>query len=169
MIYPVSYNYDHSIYNNIGAYNRIRSALDPVGKVNKINPLGEKENLTIGKTKSSECQTCKSRKYVDQSGDSNVSFKTPAHISPQDSYGKVAAHESQHVANARSEGGKPGAQLLSASVSLKMELCPECGSPYVAGGETRTVLKYEVDNPYEKERKKAEEALVKGINVDYVA
>jgi hypothetical protein len=50
-----------------------------------------------------------------------------------------------------------------------MEICPECGKPYVAGGVTTTLIKYNTGNPYEKSRKSAEASMLKGMNVDYVA
>jgi hypothetical protein len=50
-----------------------------------------------------------------------------------------------------------------------MDVCPECGKAYIAGGETITQMKYNVDNPYEKARKSAEESLLKGMNFDAVA
>jgi hypothetical protein len=50
-----------------------------------------------------------------------------------------------------------------------MAVCPECGTPYIAGGETRTTIKYQEQNPYESNRKSVEGSLLKGMNVDYVA
>jgi hypothetical protein len=50
-----------------------------------------------------------------------------------------------------------------------MAVCPECGTPYVEGGETRTTIKYNVSNPYENERKSLEGSMLKGINFDAVA
>ena len=41
---------------------------------------------------------------------------------------------------------------MQASVSIKTAICPECGTTYVAGGETTTKIKYPVD-------KKAAEAM----------
>jgi hypothetical protein len=144
-------------------------AVGAVNKVNGIIPVGPKDTSSIQRVRSSECQTCKNRKYMDQSGDANVSFKSPAHISPSSSYAAVSAHEQEHVSNAVSEGSKPGNQLISASVTLKMSVCPECGTPYIAGGVTNTVIKYDESNPYESSRKSLEEGLLKGMNFDAVA
>ena len=99
----------------------------------------------------------------------NVSFKSPTNISPQASYAAVSAHEGEHVSNAVKKGNQPGAQLISASVQLKMAVCPECGTPYIAGGTTRTTIEYQEQNPYESNRKAVEGSLLKGMNVDYVA
>ncbi|HWT75684.1 MAG TPA: hypothetical protein VN258_13345 [Mobilitalea sp.] len=143
--------------------------VNAVSKVNGVIPIGQKSTNSIEKTKPSECQTCKNRKYMDQSNDNNVSFKSPAHVSPQASFAAVSSHEQEHVTNAVNEGNQPGNKLLSSSVSLKMAICPECGTPYIAGGATRTTIEYNTSNPYENARKSIEGSLLKGMNVDYVA
>lgn len=112
-----------------------------------------------------ECQTCKERKYIDGSNEGNVSFKAPGHIAPEASAGVVMSHEKEHVANAKREGNKPGNELLSATVSLKTAICPECGRSYVAGGTTRTLIKYG-DSEYDKNRKAADMDALLGANVD---
>lgn len=89
-----------------------------------------------------ECQTCKSRRYVDSSGDSGVSFKAPGYISPESSAAVVAAHEGEHVAIAQAKGAEKGNRLISASVTLHTDICPECGKAYVSGGQTRTQIEY---------------------------
>lgn len=124
---------------------------------------------SVQKTAKSECQTCKSRKYVDASNESDVSFKTPGHIDPSMSASVVLSHEQEHVSNAVQEGNKTGNQLISASVSLKMSVCPECGRGYVAGGVTSTTIKYNETNPYDAGRKIIEGSLLRGQNVDMVA
>lgn len=115
---------------------------------------------------SRECETCKRRKYQDGS-DEMVSFKSAAHISPQASASRVRAHEQEHVNNAYTKAAKGGGKVLSASVSLKTAICPECGSSYVAGGTTATRIKYpNEDNPYTKNRKSADAASLIGQNLD---
>ena len=113
-----------------------------------------------------ECQTCKNREYVDGSNEPDVSFKTPGKIAAGESYAKVSAHEREHVANAIQKSSKPGAKLISANVTLKMGVCPECGRTYVAGGETTTQIQYSESNPYEKNRKQAEAGFLVGNNID---
>lgn len=122
------------------------------------------------KSSPSECKTCKSRKYQDGSNETDVSFKSPGHISPQASAGTVRAHEQQHVSNAYQKAAKGDGKVISASVSLRTAICPECGTAYVAGGETRTAISYPGEkNPY-KENQKALDAMNKiGSNIDYVA
>lgn len=131
---------------------------------------GSEGTEQIKKTSPSECQTCKNRKYVDGSDEANVSFKTPGHISPEASMSAVLAHEGEHVQNAVAEGSQPGKDLVSATVSLRMSICPECGTPYVAGGTTNTVMRtYQDSNPYEQARKGAEASVLAGMYIDATA
>lgn len=133
-----------------------------------LTPLST-EKAEKGRTEKAEskgeCQTCKERKYIDGSDEGNVSFKAPGHIAPEASAGVVMSHEKEHVANARREGNKPGNELISARVSLKTAICPECGRSYVAGGTTRTLIKYG-DSEYDKNKKAADLDAVLGANVD---
>ncbi len=113
----------------------------------------------VEKTSSpTECQTCKNRKYVDGS-DENVSFKSATHISPEAAMGAVSAHEGEHVANAYAKAAEGGGEVVNASVSIHTAICPECGRSYVAGGTTRTSIKYNEDSPYGQNQK-----LLDGLN-----
>ncbi len=124
-----------------------------------------KERLGI-KDPTEECQTCKNRKYQDGS-DEMVSFKSPAHISPESAASAVRAHEQEHVSNAYSEAATENGKVVSASVSIKMAVCPECGRSYVAGGTTSTQIKYyNEDNPYQKDLKATDHAKYAGMNLD---
>ena len=141
----------------------------PATESPSVSPLSAEksdEQSRTGKAeKKGECQTCKERKYVDGSDEGNVSFKAPGHIAPEASAGVVMSHEKEHVANAKREGNKPGNELISATVSLKTAICPECGRSYVAGGTTRTLIKYG-DSEYDKNKKAADLDAVLGANVD---
>jgi len=140
----------------------------PNSNVSKVTPI-KTDNTVNSSSKVNgvyECKTCETRKYVDGSNENNVSFKTPGVIKPEESFAKVSSHEREHVSNAIAKSSKPGAKLISASVSLKMGVCPECGKSYVAGGVTNTQIKYTEDNPYEKNRKSVEETVLVGNNVD---
>ncbi len=154
MINGISAGYNNSYYGNNFAINR-----------DLTQRVGE-----TGKTGKTECQTCKSRKYVDGSDEGNVSFKTPGHISPQSSAAVVASHEREHVKNAVSEGNEKGKELLNVSVSLKTSVCPECGKSYVSGGTTRTTMKTTLDetptNPYNRGERLVNRYLMQGRNVD---
>jgi hypothetical protein len=166
MISPIGYTAYSIPYSGM---NSNSNALSAVSRVSNITPLGQKDTINVEKAQPSDCQTCKSRKYIDGSKESDVSFKAPTHVSPQASYAAVTSHEQQHVANATAEGSKPGSELISASVSYKMSVCPECGTPFMAGGTTRTVMKYNESNPYESSRKSVEGSLFRGMNFDAVA
>lgn len=148
------------------AQDRAQSA----GKAGKNSATPDDQVKAGHKSSPSECKTCKSRKYQDGSNESDVSFKAPGHISPQASAGTVRAHEQQHVSNAYQKAAEGNGKVISATVSLRTEVCPECGTAYVAGGETRTAISYSgKKNPYQ-ENKKALDAMNKvGSNVDYVA
>lgn len=129
------------------------------------------ENVKAGRKSSpSECETCRQRKYQDGSNEGDVSFKAPGHISPQASAGTVRAHEQEHVNNAYEKAAKNNGEVRSATVSLRTEVCPECGTSYVAGGETRTTIAYSnEENPYQKNKKALDAMKLVGANVDLVA
>lgn len=119
-----------------------------------------------------KCHTCEQRKYKDGSDENNVSFKAPGNISPEQSTAKVMAHEQEHVANAKKEAMAEGKQLLSASVTMRIGVCPECGRTYIAGGETSTTTKtvtYQENNPYDQARKTIEGSFYRGNNLDLSA
>ena len=150
----------------IGMSNRY---IIPIANVSQVTPINTDNTVaSSGKVNPIECETCKNRRYQDGS-DEMVSFKTPGKISPEESYAKVSAHEQEHVTNAVAEGSKPGKELISANVSLKTALCPECGKAYVAGGTTRTMMKTYGEDPFSKNQKAFEAEATKGNNIDYVA
>lgn len=128
----------------------IMNSLTPRNAEN-LNPA--LEFMTKKPEGSEECETCENRTYVDGSNENDVSFKTPGHISPESAASKVMAHEYEHVRNAYQEDKEEGKELVSVSVSLKTAVCPECGKTYVAGGETRTMMRNGVEeNPYAKQQ-----------------
>lgn len=139
----------------------------PYSNVSRVTPVNTDNTVdSSSKVKPVECETCKNREYVDGSNEPDVSFKTPGKISADQSFAKVSSHEREHVSNAVQKSSKPGAKLVSANVTLKMGVCPECGRTYVAGGETTTQIKYSESNPYEKNRKNAEKSFLLGNNLD---
>lgn len=156
-----------SAYQNyIGGVSGVRGAEEPKPV---LNP-GESDVKAPGKTSApSECQTCKERKYQDGS-DEMVSFKAAAHISPEAAGSAVRGHEQEHVSNAYKKAAQGNGKVINASVSIKTAICPECGRSYVAGGETRTQIKYSKDadtNPYAKDRKAVQGEALKGQNLDF--
>jgi len=88
---------------------------------------------------SAECETCSSRRYVDQSDDPSVSFQAPTHVSPGQSAAAVMAHEREHVVNEQARADRDGSRVISQTVSIQMSTCPECKRVYASGGTTRTV------------------------------
>lgn len=134
----ISRNYQQNGYNsvpsNIPMYGSTHVSQGTNAKVDA--------NSATGKV---ECQTCKSRKYVDGSNDPGVSFKTPGHISPQNSAAKVMSHEREHVSNENAEAIRKNREIVSQSVKLDTSTCPECGRSYVSGGTTTTVSKASPD------------------------
>lgn len=137
-----------------GAYAGANTVRTPSGQRISDNSAQAK---ALKRSGAIECETCKSRQYQDGSNESDVSFKAPGHISPQGSIAAVRAHEQQHVSNAYQKEAS-GAKVVSASVNIKMAVCPECGRSYAAGGETRTAIKYNEENPYGRNNKSRDAA-----------
>lgn len=151
----------------IGGVDTSNRYIIPVSNLDNVSPVSAKNDVEkAGQVQPVECQTCKNRKYVDGSNESDVSFKAPGHIAPGESYARVMSHEQEHVANARQKSSGKDATLISATVSLKVATCPECGRTYVAGGTTNTRIAYKEDNPYEQGRKTIEGSFLAGQNVD---
>lgn len=85
------------------------------------------------------CETCEKRKYKDRSDDMGVSFKTPAGIKPDQAALKVRGHEMEHVVRERAKAEREDRKVVSQSVTLHTNICPECGKAYISGGTTSTV------------------------------
>lgn len=152
-VYQGSYTYPQSTNANTSV-----SASNP-------KELSEAQIKALKRSGAIECESCKNRKYVDGSNEADVSFKAPGHISPASSGAVVMAHEQQHVSNAHQKEAK-GGRVLSATVTLNTAVCPECGRSYTSGGETRTKIAYNEDNPYGKNAKKFDAANIIGANID---
>ena len=152
-------------YNNFYINNPNNNDNSPKPSVIK-NPGESTEKLAGKKSSPAECETCKNRKYQDGS-DEMVSFKSAAHISPEAAASRVRSHEQEHVSNAYKKASQDNGKVLLTNVSLKTAICPECGRSYVAGGETRTQIKYyNEDNPYQQDLKSADGLKYIGMNVD---
>ena len=85
-----------------------------------------------------ECQTCEQRRYQDGSNDMGVSFKTPTRIAPEAAGAMVRSHEQEHVTRERAKAEREDREVVSQSVTLHTDICPECGKVYISGGTTRT-------------------------------
>ena len=69
--------------------------------------------------------------------------------------------------NAYKKASQNNGKVISANVSLKTSICPECGRSYVAGGETRTQIKYyNEDNPYQQDKKATDGLKYIGMNIN---
>lgn len=145
---------DMSMGYNYNNYNLNNNNINNSDESNIIKNSGESTEKLPGKKSSpAECETCKNRKYQDGS-DEMVSFKSAAHISPETAASRVRSHEQEHVSNAYKKASQDNGKVLSTNVSIKTSICPECGRSYVAGGETRTQIKYyNEDNPYQQDKK----------------
>ncbi len=120
----------------VGLNTSVSNASAAYGKTAEDNIINEK---LLKRQGLKECQTCSERRYQDESGDSGVSFKTPAHVAPENAGAAVAAHEQEHVRNEQVNAARDKRRIISQSVQIFTSSCPECGKIYVSGGETRTV------------------------------
>lgn len=96
---------------------------------------GEKKLKQIGVI---PCVTCANRVYQDGSNDPGVSFKSPTHVSPEQSHSMVMAHENEHVQREQQKADQEDRDVVSQSVTLSRSICPECGKSYISGGVTKT-------------------------------
>lgn len=159
-ITPISALTIGSDYSNYG----IGDAADE-SKIIK-NPGESTEKSAGRKSSPAECETCKNRKYQDGS-DEMVSFKSASHIAPEAAASRVRAHEQEHVSNAYKKAAMNNGKVISATVSIKTAICPECGRSYVSGGETNTQIKYyNEENPYQQDKKATDGISYRGMNID---
>lgn len=139
----------------------------------RLNPYSQTEkdfnenDITLKAKKrqgTEKCETCDNRKYQDGS-DEMVSFKSAAHIDPDNAGSAVRAHEQEHVSNAYKKASSKDGEVIQASVSIHTAVCPECGRVYVSGGTTTTQIKYNSDM-YAKNSKESDKTVIPGKNVD---
>lgn len=155
-IYGIGYYNNYSLTGNYGyGYSTgAVSSAQPEEKGMVVNPGKSDVEKPGRKSSPAECETCKNRKYQDGSNEM-VSFKSAAHISPQASASRVRAHEQEHVTNAYNKAAQNNGKVLSATVSLRTAVCPECGTVYTAGVPprlrsatvTRAILISRTENP----------------------
>ena len=108
-----------------------------------------------------ECETCEKRKYQDGSDDMSVSFQTPTNIKPEQVASAVRGHEMEHVVHEQAKARRDDRKVVSQSVTLHTDICPECGKVYISGGETRTVTKANpepVENATQEDKKDEKKA-----------
>lgn len=123
----------------------------------RLNDLENKKNGDSSETDkadkkrrfdSFECQTCKNRRYQDDSDDSGVSFQSATRVAPGAADMAVRSHENEHVARNRDKAERNGMKIVSQSVTIKRAICPECGKVYTAGGVTRTKMMTDTSDRY---------------------
>lgn len=112
---------------------------------NRIDNLQKRLEKLKDKEDNGECQTCKNRKYQDESDDPGVSFKSASKVAKGAAGAAVRGHEQEHVVRERAKAEREGREVMAQSVVIKTAICPECGDSYVAGGETTTVTRTKVD------------------------
>lgn len=120
----------------------------------KVGAEGAQAAVEEGK-----CQTCEKRKYQDESDDMGVSFQTPTNIAPEQVASAVRGHENEHVVREQAKAQREDRKVVSQSVTLHTDICPECGKVYISGGTTRTVTaanKAEQPDPAQEEQQQAE-------------
>jgi hypothetical protein len=121
-------------------------------QLRKIEDNGNSDELSEAEQKrrfdSFECETCKNRRYKDQSDDSGVSYQTATHIDPAASYSAVRSHENEHVTRNRTDADRNGQKIVYQTVTIKRGICPECGRSYTAGGVTKSVTKADNSSKY---------------------
>lgn len=120
---------------------KYKSELSKLEKTSDDKENDEKAADIKRRFDSFECQTCKNRRYQDQSDDSGVSFQTASHIDPSAAYSAVRSHENEHVARNKTQAEQHGQKIAYQIVTIHRAICPECGRSYVSGGVTHTVTK----------------------------
>ncbi len=122
---------------------------------NRIDTLRKRLDKLKDKEENGECQTCKNRKYQDDSDDPGVSFKSASKVAKGNASAAVRSHEQEHVVRERAKAAREDKEVVSQNVVIKTAICPECGDTYVAGGETTTVTrtKPDTDKPNELAQK----------------
>lgn len=113
--------------------------MEPEGMELPGEPKGVQGAEEAKETQEGEkCQTCEQRRYQDGSNDMGVSFKTPTRIAPEAAGAMVRSHEQEHVTRERAKAEREDREVVSQSVTLHTDVCPECGKVYISGGTTRT-------------------------------
>ena len=85
-----------------------------------------------------QCETCRNRRYKDDSNDSAVSFQSATRMAPGAAAYKVRGHEMEHVRRESIKAKSEGKRVVSQTVQILTDSCEECGRIYVSGGLTRT-------------------------------
>ena len=147
---------------------RIRPYEDPAGAQADQLPAQAAEDAAGAKGvqeafEEGQCETCEKRKYQDGSDDMGVSFQTPTRIAPEQVASAVRGHEQEHVVREQAKAQREDRRVVSQSVTLHTDICPECGKTYISGGTTRTVTAAE--RSQETQQEAQDETENKGFSV----
>lgn len=117
---------------------------------NRIKNLRTRlDKMKTEEEENGECETCKNRKYQDESDDPGVSFKTASKVGAGSAEAAVRGHEYEHVNRNQAKAAREGKEIVYQSVTIKRAICPECGKSYVSGGETKTVTREKRDERFD--------------------
>lgn len=141
---------------------RIRPYEDPAAQAGEKTRDGNQDSgkLKAGAegaqaaVEAGKCQTCEKRKYQDESDDMGVSFQSPTNVAPEQAAAAVRGHENEHVVREQAKAKLEDRKVVSQSVTLHTDICPECGKVYISGGTTRTVT---AEDRQPEQAEKAEE------------
>ncbi len=124
---------------------------------------GEKQKVGVEAAQAAveegKCQTCEERKYQDESDDMGVSFQAPTNIAPEQVAAAVRGHENEHVVREQAKAQQEDRRVVSQSVTLHTDICPECGKVYISGGTTRTVTAAEQEQQVDQQDKQDQKGL----------
>ena len=112
-----------------------------------VKPSGSGAEGVQKAAEEGRCQTCAKRKYQDASDDPGVSFQTPTRVNPGQAASAVRGHEQEHVVREQAKAAREDRRVVSQSVTLHTDICPECGRVYISGGVTRTVTAANPEQP----------------------
>lgn len=94
-----------------------------------------------------QCETCRNRRYQDDSPDGGVSFQQPTHIPPNQAAAAVIGHEREHQGREARFAAEDGRDVIINEIRIFTNICPECNRVYVSGGETHTVTRSRPEEP----------------------
>ena len=129
---------ESALKNNAKGMNKYADKRESVGKSEESRKQGDGFTETCP---SCQCEKCRTRRYQDISNDSRVSFQVPSKMDPVKAKVRVMSHEMEHVRNEQHKAQREGMKVVRQSVRIMNARCVECGTSYVKGGFTRTVIR----------------------------
>ena len=167
------WNITDSYDNNINQRNNVNNK-DELGQkgvldadVNNKDELGKKG--AVDKSKTTECQTCKNRKYVDGSNEANVPLKM-LRIFHRKRHLLLSGHMrgSMFPMRITKLPRKTAKWYLHPSES-RHRSARNVARSYISGGVTDTQIRYyNESNPYQQDLKQTDGIKLRGANVDEI-